>query len=60
MAQHWIKNAIRRPGALTEKAKKARMSLSQFENRALKRGSRASTRTKREAQLAKTLRSFHK
>ena len=35
------------------------MSVSKYANKVLKKGSDASTRTKRQASLAKTLRSFH-
>lgn len=51
----WIKGAIRRPGAFKAKAKRAGMSTSAFANKVLKKGSRYSTRTKRQASLAKTL-----
>ena len=55
----WIQGAIKRPGAFTKKAKDAGMSVSKYANKVLKKGSDASTRTKRQASLAKTLRSFH-
>jgi len=55
----WIQGAIKRPGAFTKKAKDAGMSVSKYANKVLKKGSDASTRTKRQANLAKTLRSFH-
>ena len=42
----WIQGAIKRP-------------VPQYANKVLKKGSDASTRTKRQASLAKTLRSFH-
>ncbi len=51
----WIKGAIRRPGAFKAKAKRAGMSTSAFATKVLKKGSRYSTRTKRQASLAKTL-----
>jgi hypothetical protein len=56
----WIKSAIRRPGAFTKKAKAAGMSTSAYASKVLKKGSKASTRTKRQAALAKTLRKMHK
>ena len=55
----WIQGAIKRPGAFTKKAKAADMSVSKYANKVLKKDSDASTRTKRQASLAKTLRSFH-
>jgi hypothetical protein len=51
----WIKGAIKRPGAFRKKAKSAGMSTSAYANKVLKKGSKASTRTKRQASLAKTL-----
>jgi len=58
--KNWIKDAVKRPGALTRKAKSAGMSVSEFASKATRPGSKASTQTKRQAQLAKTLRSFNK
>ena len=60
MAKKWIQKAIKRPGAFTAKAKKAGMSVSEYASSVLKEGSQASTRTKRQAVLAKTLRRFGK
>jgi len=54
--KNWIKDAVKRPGALTRKAKSAGMSVSEFANKATRPGSKASTQTKRQANLAKTLR----
>ena len=51
----WIKSAIKRPGAFKAKAKSAGMSTSAFATKVLKKGSKYSTRTKRQASLAKTL-----
>lgn len=51
----WIKGAIKRPGAFKKKAKKAGMSTSAYAKKVTKKGSKASTRTKRQANLAKTL-----
>ena len=59
MSKDWIQGAIKRPGAFTKKAKAAGMSVGKYANKVLKKGSDASTRTKRQANLAKTLRSFH-
>lgn len=65
MAEHpkhpdWIKNAIKHPGALTKKAHNAGMSVSAYASKVLKKGSKASTQTKRQASLAKTLKKMHK
>lgn len=51
--KNWIKGAIKRPGALTKKAKAAGKSITQY-----CQGSKLSTRTKRQCNLAKTLKSF--
>ena len=51
----WIQGAIKRPGAFKAKAKKAGMSTAAYATKVLKKGSKASTRTKRQAALAKTL-----
>lgn len=57
MAQKkWIQGAIQHPGALTRKAKAAHMSLAAFEAHPPKG---ISTTTKREINLAKTLKGFH-
>jgi len=53
--KNWIKGAIKRPGAFSAKAKRAGMSTSAYANKVLAKNSRASTRTKRQAALAKTL-----
>ena len=53
--KNWIKGAIKRPGALKRKAKKAKMSTAAYSRKALKKGSGASTRTRRPARLAQTL-----
>ncbi len=51
----WIQGAIKRPGAFTAKEKAAGMSTSAYAKSVLKEGSKASTRTKRQAALAQTL-----
>jgi len=51
----WIKGAIKRPGAFKAKAKRAGMSTSAYARKVLKKGSKVSTRTKRQASLAVTL-----
>lgn len=56
----WIQKAIKRPGALRKKAKAAGMSVQEYARKVLKKGSKASTRTKRQAALAKTLRKLRK
>lgn len=56
----FISSAIKRPGAFTAKAKRAGMSVAAFARKVLKKGSQASTRTKRQASLAKTLRKLGK
>jgi len=60
MAEKWIQGAIKRPGAFTKKAKAAGMSVSEFASKVTKPGSKASTQTKRQANLAKTLKGFNK
>lgn len=52
---NWIQKAIKRPGAFSRKAKKAGMSTSKYAKKVTKKGSSASTRTKQQANLAKTL-----
>lgn len=56
MAKKWIQGAIKHPGALTKKAKAAGMSTSEYINHPPKN---ASTTTKRQIALAKTLMSFN-
>jgi hypothetical protein len=51
----WIKNAIKRPGAFKAKAKRAGMTTNAYARHVLRKGSRATTRTKRQASLALTL-----
>jgi hypothetical protein len=58
--KNWIKGAIKRPGAFTKKAKAAGMSVSAYANKVTKKGSTASTTTKRQANLAKTLSKMRK
>lgn len=52
---NWIQKAIKRPGAFDKKAKRAGKSTAKYAASVLKDSSRASTRTKRQAALAKTL-----
>ena len=58
--KNWIKGAIKRPGAFTKKAKRAKMSVPKYASKVLKTGSKASTRTKRQARLAQTLRKMRR
>jgi hypothetical protein len=53
--KNFIQGAIKRPGAFTAKAKKAGMSTQAYANKVTAKGSKADTRTKRQANLAKTL-----
>lgn len=52
---NWIKGAVKHPGAFKAKAKAAGMSTAKFAAKVTKPGSHASTTTKRQANLAKTL-----
>lgn len=52
----WIQKAIKRPGAFTAKARAAGKSVAEYAEEVTAEGSGASTRTKRQANLAKTLR----
>lgn len=56
----WIQRAIKHPGEFTEKAKKAGMSVAEYAEYVTRPGSKASTETKRQAVLAKTLRKLAK
>ena len=60
MAKKWIQSAIKRPGAFSRKAKRAGMSTSAYARKVLKKGSRASATTKRQARLAQTLAKIRK
>ena len=55
MAKKWIAGAIKHPGAFKAAAKKAGMSTMGYAKSVLKKGSKASARTKRRAALAETL-----
>lgn len=56
----WIQDAIKEPGAFTKKAKAAGKSVSAYASEVTKEGSKASTKTKRQANLAKTLKGLNK
>lgn len=51
----WIQKAIKRPGALTKKAKAAGKTISAY-----CKDSKLTTQTKRQCNLAKTLKGFNK
>jgi hypothetical protein len=57
----WIQKAVsKNPGAFTRKAKRAKMSVSKFATKVLKKGSKADLKTKRQARLAKVLKGLNK
>jgi hypothetical protein len=56
----WIQGAVKRPGAFTAKARKAGMSVSAYATKVLKKGSKATALTKRQARLAKTFKKMGK
>jgi hypothetical protein len=56
----WIQGAVKRPGAFTAKANAAGMGVQEYANHVLREGSHASTRTKRQAALAKTFKKMAK
>lgn len=56
----WIAAAIKKPGSFSNQAKKAGKSTSAYAAQVLKPGSKASTKTKRRAALAKTLAKLRK
>lgn len=58
--KNWIQGAIKRPGAFTKKAKAAGKSVAGYAKSVLAEGSKASTRTKRQAALAQTLSKMRK
>lgn len=50
---HWMQGAVKHPGAFTRKAKAAKMSIAQYAAKVMKKGSTASSQTKRQANLAR-------
>jgi len=58
--KNWIQGAIKRPGAFSAKAKAAGKTTAQYAKQVLKEGSKASTRTKKQAALAQTLSKMRK
>jgi len=51
----WIQEAIEEPGSFKKKAKSKGMSVKAYASKVMKKGSKASAKTKRQASLAKTL-----
>ena len=56
----WIQKAKLKKGAFTKKANAAGMSVQAYANKVLKKGSKATTTTKRQASLAKTFKKMEK
>lgn len=56
MAKNWIKGAIKHPGAFTKKAKAAGMTTAAYARKVKANPGRYSTTTRRQANLATTLR----
>lgn len=57
---NWIAGAIKKKGSFTKQAKKAGMSVKAYAKKVTKPGSKASSTTKRRANLAKTLAKLRK
>lgn len=55
---HWIKGAVKHPGAFTRKAQAAGMSVEAYAEKVTRPGSTADATTKRQANLAKLFRRF--
>jgi hypothetical protein len=53
-----MQGAVKRPGAFKAKAKAAGLSTAAYAAKVLKKGSKADTRTKRQAALARTFAKF--
>ena len=60
MADNWIKDAIKRPGAFTKKAKARGMDVIEFASKVTANPDTYDTRTVRQANLAKTLSKLRK
>ena len=56
----WIQGAIKRPGAFTAKAKRRNMTVAQFARAVKKNPTRYDVTTRRQANLAVTLRKISK
>jgi len=57
---NWMKKAVSHKGAFRKQAKRAHMSTAKYATKVTRKGSRASTTTKRRATLAKTFARFRK
>jgi hypothetical protein len=55
MADNWIQDAIKRPGAFSKKAEKRDMSTKEFASKVTENPEKYDKRTVRQANLAKTL-----
>lgn len=60
MPKKWIQAANLKKGAFSKKAKAADMSVSGYASKVLKKGSKASAKTKKQAVLAKTFAKMRK
>lgn len=60
MAKNWIAGVIKYLGVFTAKAKAAGKTVKEMEKSVLKKGSKASSTTKKQAVLTKTLSKFNK
>jgi len=60
MKKKWIQELNLDEGAFTRKAKAAGMSVARYAQHVLEEGSRASTKTKRQANLARTFQKISK
>ena len=58
--KNWIQGANLKEGAFTKKAKAAGMGVQAYASKVLKKGSKASAKTKRQASLAKTFKKMSK
>ena len=60
MADNWLKDAIKRPGAFTKKAEKRAMDVKEFASKVTANPDKYDTRTVSPANLAKTLSKLRK
>lgn len=58
MADKWMQDAVKRPGAFKAKAKKAGKGVKGFIAQVLSPDSKSNSRTKKQANLAKTFNKF--
>jgi len=56
----WMRSAVKHPGAFTAQAMKAHMGVQAYAHKVLKKGSGASAKTRRRAQLAITFKKYGK